>query len=201
MNSPQLLTATKQIDYRSPVFIIGAGGHGKVVAQILRAMGAEVGGMMDDDPAAETPANISLLGPIAKLGEYKNPQAVIAIGCNTARRRVRDTFNARWLTAIHPASYVASSVKLGRGVVVCANAAISEDAVIGDHSIVNTSTSVDHDTVVGEFTHLACGVTLAGGVIVGNEVLIGAGATVLPFIRIRKSSDLGCRRGSHSRYW
>lgn len=191
MNSPHLLVAAKQIDYRSPVFVIGAGGHGKVVARILLEMGATVGGMMDDDPNAETPATISFLGPIAKLNEYENPQAVIAIGCNRIRRRVRDSFHANWLTVVHPASYVAPSAKLGRGVVVCANAAIGEDAVVGDHSIVNTSTSVDHDAVIGEFSHLACGVTLAGGVVVGDNVLVGAGATILPFIRIGNRATLG----------
>ena len=191
MNSPQLLVASKQIDCRAPVFIIGAGGHGKVVARILQEMGAKVGGMMDDDPNAETPALISFLGPIARLNEYENPQAVIAIGCNKIRRRVRDTCNANWLTVIHPASYIAPSAKLGRGVVVCANAAIGEDAVIGDHSIVNPSTSVDHDAVIGEFTHLACGVTLAGGVVVGDDVLVGAGATILPFIRLGNRATLG----------
>ena len=191
MNSPQLLIATRQIDYRSPVYVIGAGGHGKVVSQILREMGADIGGMIDDDPSAETPENVSFLGPIARLNDFENPQAVIAIGCNTIRRHVRDTFKARWLTAIHPAAYVSPSAKLGRGVVVCANAAIGEDAVIGDHVIVNTSTSVDHDAVIGEFTHLACGVTLAGGVIVGDDVLVGAGSTVLPFIQIGNRATLG----------
>tara|TARA_R110002049_G_scaffold27321_2_gene94041 strand:- start:126500 stop:127174 length:675 start_codon:yes stop_codon:yes gene_type:complete len=191
VNSPHLLVASKQIDFRSPVFVIGAGGHGKVVAQILREMGADVAGMMDDDPSAETPEDTAFLGPITQLNNYKNPQAVIAIGCNLIRRRVRDSFQARWLTAIHPSAYVSPSAKLGRGVVVCANAAIGEDAVIGEHVIVNTSTSVDHDAKIGEFTHLACGVTLAGGVEIGDDVLVGAGATVLPFIRIGNRATLG----------
>ena len=191
MNSPQLLAAPNQIDFRSPVFVVGAGGHGKVVVQILREIGAKLGGVLDDDPSAETSELTEYLGPISKLRQIDQPQAVIAIGDNMIRRRVRDQLDARWITLIHPSSYVAPSAKLGRGVVVCANASICEDATIGEHSIVNTNTSVDHDTLIGEFTHLACGVTLAGGVTVGDDALIGAGATILPFVSVGNRSVLG----------
>ena len=191
MNSPQILSSAERIDFRSPVFVVGAGGHGKVVVQILRELGARVGGVVDDDPASETPPEIDFLGPIAQLSRFKHPQAVIAIGDNEIRRRVRDELDARWLTLVHPTSYVAPSARLGRGVVICANAAVCEDVRVGDHSIINTSASVDHDVVVGEFTHLACGVTLAGGVTVGDDALVGAGATVLPSVSVGNRAVLG----------
>ena len=191
MNRPHTLAMTERMDFRSPVFVIGAGGHGKVVVQLLRELGARVGGVVDDDPAAEPPNEMNFLGPIMQLSRYERPQAVIAIGDNTIRRRVREELDAHWLTLVHPTSYVAPSAKLGRGVVVCANAVVCEDVQVGEHTIINTSASVDHDVVVGEFTHLACGVTLAGGVSVGDDVLIGAGATVLPSVSVGDRSVLG----------
>jgi len=191
MNKHQTVDSASANGLKSPVFVIGSGGYGKVVIQMLRELRIPIGGIFDDDPHVQVPRDVDYLGPIAFVNKYEQPQTVIAIGDNILRRSISRSTRASWLTLIHPTSYVAPSAKLGRGVVICAHAVVSEDAVIGDHTIINTSASVDHDAVVGDFSHVACGVTLAGNVSIGSDALIGAGATILPAVKIGERTVLG----------
>lgn len=166
------------------VILLGAGGHAKVVADILRCQGGEVAGYLDDNPATwgTHPLDIPVLGPTARYSEYAAEGLIIAIGSNAIRQRLAAELGAAapWCNAIHPRATVAASVRLGIGVVVAAGAVINPDCVIGDHVIINTGATMDHECSIASFCHIAPGVHLAGGVQVGEGTLMGIGAVVIP---------------------
>lgn len=177
------------------IIILGAGGHAKVVADILLSQKLEVVGFLDDNPETwnTRPLNIPVLGPISSYADYQAEGLVIGIGANAVRQKLVTECDGRilWYNAIHPRAIIAPSVKLGVGVVVAAGAIINPDSVIGDHVIINTGATVDHDCNIGEFSHIAPGVHLGGGVQVGKETLIGIGATVLPYRKVGRHVIVG----------
>lgn len=170
-----------------PLWILGGGGHAKVVIETARATRAFVPvGVLDDDDTrfGSNVLGVPVRGPIvaSAIGELGIDLAVLAIGDNHARAAVvgRLAGLVSWAVLIHPASTVAETVQLGEGSVVFAGAIVQPDAVIGRHVIVNTGASVDHDAVVADFAHLAPGVRLAGEVRLGEGALVGIGACIVP---------------------
>ncbi|GEM90758.1 hexapeptide transferase [Oceanithermus desulfurans NBRC 100063] len=179
----------------SGVFVIGAGGHGKVVVSTLQERGVEVLGVFDDDAAkwGGRLLGVPVLGGLDLAPEYADRgRFILAIGNNDHRARLAERF-ARfdWATAVHPAAYVHPSARLRAGVVVFAGAVVQPETVVGAHSIVNTGTTVDHDCEVGSYVHLAPGVHLAGGVAVGSRAMLGVGASVIPGVRIGEGAIVG----------
>ena len=172
---------------RPRVWVVGAGGHAKVVVDLIRAMDADtIAGVLDDDPArwGSTVLGVAVSGPatlevVTRLGVDR---AVLAVGCNRARAALAARFDGRitWAIAVHPKAVVAADAHIGRGAMVCAGAVIQSGATVGINTIINTSSSVDHDSAVGDFAHLAPGVHLGGGVTVGEGAMIGLGSVILP---------------------
>lgn len=176
------------------VFVLGAGGHGKVVISTLHAAGHRVAAVLDDDSArwGKTLLGLPIVGAITELPDSGEAQAVIAVGDNRVRERLARQFrNVEWITAVHPSAYVHPSVHLGPGTVLCAGVVVQPDAVIGAHVIVNTRATVDHDCQVGDYVHLAPGVHLAGGVRVEQGALLGIGSVVIPGCRIGEWTTIG----------
>jgi sugar O-acyltransferase (sialic acid O-acetyltransferase NeuD family) len=168
------------------ILIIGAGGHGKVIADIFLCQGVSVMGFLDDDPTTwgTTQLNLPVLGRIDTLLDYDPDGIVLGIGSNADRRALAEMWDSRiesrWRSAIHPRATIAASVRMGHGVVVAAGAVINPDSVLGDHVIVNTGGTVDHDCKIGDYAHIAPGVSLAGGVTIGQGTLMGIGSTIIP---------------------
>lgn len=168
------------------VIIIGASGHGKVIADIVQKSGDQVLGFLDD--------NTNLLNgfigfPVfGKVDEYKkyNAEFVIAIGNACIREKIaKKLFGVHWYTAIHPTAVVSDiDVKIGEGTVVMANVVINSGARIGKHCIVNSGAIVEHDNQIGDFVHISVGAKLAGTVTVGKATWIGIGASVSNNINI-----------------
>ena len=170
------------------VIVIGAGGHGKVVLDILRAHGIyEPAGFVDDNPAlaGATVARLPVLGRVADLPRLRDEglrHAVIAIGDNATRLRYADEVRRHGVdlvTAVHPAAYVSPTAVLGRGVVVAPHATVITEARVADLAVVNTSAVVDHECVVGEGAHVGPGALLAGRVRVGRGAFVGIGANII----------------------
>lgn len=179
------------------LWIVGAGGHAKVVIDAALATGRfEVAGLLDDRaPAPGSVLGFEVLGrpdteDVARLGVT---DAVVAVGSNRARESLVARLGAsvRWATIIHSAAYVGRDVEIAEGTVICAGAIIQPSCQIGRHGVVNTSASVDHDCRIGDFVHVAPGSRLAGGVIVGDFALLGIGSCVLPGRRIGQAAVLG----------
>jgi len=181
----------------SGVLILGAGGHAKVVADILRASGIRVIGFLDDDPVTwqQQRLNLPVLGPIDSFENHAPDGLALGVGSNHGRQTIVERLGTHaeqlWHNAIHPSAVVAPSVRLGRGVVVAAGAIINPDSTIGDYAIVNTAASVDHDCLVGDFAHIAPASCLTGGVRIGEGTLVGAGSTITPYRSVGAWSVIG----------
>lgn len=170
--------------------IIGAGGHGQVVADIAKLVGYKKIIFLDDDE------NNSLSnGKVCSANDYgSNYDFFIGIGDNKTREslfnKIRKS-DKRIVNLIHPSATVASDVKIGSGVAIMAGAVANTGAIIGDGVILNTGCSVDHNCKIGDFAHVSVGANLAGTVCVDERTFIGAGATVINNIFIVKDSVIG----------
>lgn len=163
------------------VIVIGAGGHGKVVADIVRRSGDILLGFLDDGhKAGEILCGIPVLGGVADYVNYSQAQFVVGIGGAAARRSIAQRLEGvRWYTAIHPTAVISDlDTHIGEGTVVMAGAIVNPCAKVGKHCILNTASSIDHDNKIGDFTHISVGARLAGTVTVGENVWVGIGATV-----------------------
>lgn len=162
------------------VIVIGAGGHGRVIADILRSAGREVLGFLDDR-AVKKPG-INVLGRIEDAPGYSDSaEFIIGIGSNKARMEIAGRFAGvlRYTAAVHKNAVIAPGVVPGEGSVVMAGAIVNVGAVIGSHCIINTSASVDHDCVLADFVHLSPGAHLAGNVTLGMGCWLGIGGAVI----------------------
>ena len=176
------------------VIIIGAGGHGKVVADIILRSCDTVLGFLDD--AAQLPpaiAGIPVLGTVSDYSKFSDAAFVIAVGNNAIRRKIASQLaDVTWHTAIHPSAVVSPvDTHIGEGTVIMANAVINPGAVVGNHCIVNTSAVVEHDNRLGDFVHLSVGAKLGGTVSIGDNTFVGMGSTVINNITVSSDSIIG----------
>ena len=162
------------------VIIIGAGGHARVVADIVLRQGDRVLGFLDDSPTATGAYGIDLLGPVDDYKKYPHARFLIGIGSAAVRRKLAARLeDVTWHTAIHPAATVSRlGVTVGEGTVVMAGAVVSPGARIGDHCILNTGSIVEHDNTIGNYVHISVGAKTAGTVTIGDGTWVGIGATV-----------------------
>lgn len=178
-----------------PIYIVGAGGHAKVVISSALECGIPIRKVLDDDSRKWGSCCLGkkICGPIEKyLHDTEQPHAIIAIGCNHTRKRISERFpNTYWETIIHPKAYVHSSAKIDSGSVIFPQSTVQPDVSIGKHSIINTNCSVDHDSSIGSFCHVAPGATLAGGITIDDGTLIGVGASILPNLKVGKQCIIG----------
>jgi sugar O-acyltransferase (sialic acid O-acetyltransferase NeuD family) len=175
------------------IYVIGAGGHAKVVANSARAAGFAVAALFDDDESlwGRLMLGIPIHGPISRIREFPAKPAIAAIGDNANRLAVVSAASLDWRTVIDPAARVDHSAIIGIGTAILPGAVVQIDSRIGNHVVVNTSASIDHDCAVGDFVHLAPGVHLAGNVRVGEGAFVGIGASVIPGISIGAGAVVG----------
>lgn len=175
------------------VLVLGAGGHAKVVIDVLRAAGHGVVAVFDDDPGrqGEEFRGARIAGAIADAEAYAAREGVhhfiVAIGNNVARLTLGRRLEAAGLlplVAVHPSAVIAPGVCIGGGTVVMPGVCINADTRIAGHAIINTGARVDHDCVIGEGVHLAPGTVLCGSVAVGELAFLGAGVTAIPGMRL-----------------
>lgn len=168
------------------VLVVGAGGHAKVVADILVCTGIVPGGFLDDDEITwgDSRLGFLVLGSIDSYGKYTPKGLVMGIGSNLVREQVVSRLgsdaSSLWHSAIHPRATVAPSAQIGQGVTIAAGAIVNPEATIGDFAIINTGATIDHDCVIGSYAHIAPGAHLSGGVRVGVGALIGVGGSIAP---------------------
>jgi len=181
------------------VLIVGAGGHGKVVLDILRASNQHVPiGFIDADTslAGTTVGGLPVFGPANQLPRLakKVKAAIIAIGDNRTRRSYAQMLAEQGfdlINAIHPATSVSMSARIGRNVVIAAGAIVCAEARIADSVIINTGSVVDHECEIGCAAHICPTVALAGRVRVGEGAFVGIGVKVIPCIAIGEHAIVG----------
>lgn len=164
------------------LMIIGAGGHGRVVADIAEKLQKYQKICFLDDADMAKSGGYDVTGAISTYHEHLHDACfVVAIGNPLIREKVQlelEKKNAKIETLIHPSAVIGERTKIGKGTVVMAGAVINPDTTIGKGVIINTSSSVDHDCEISDFAHVSVGAHVAGTVFVGAKTMIGAGATV-----------------------
>lgn len=162
----------------SDVVIIGAGGHAKVIADIVIKSGDNLLGFLDDSKEGSVIGGHSVIGKTCDTWKFPDAEFIIAIGSNEIRRRIAESFCVKWYTAVHPTACIGTDVKIGVGSCVMATAVINSAAIVGNHSIINTGAIIEHDCRLDDFVHVSPNATLCGTVTVGCLTHIGASATV-----------------------
>lgn len=176
------------------IHLIGAGGHGRVVADALAVAGIDPVAIVVRDGR---PGLVMLGRPVATpevVPAMAGSRFHVAVGSAAIRARLHDlarSAGAMPLTIVHPAATVSTDAVLGAGVLVAAVAVVAPGATLGEGTIVNHGAVVDHDTRIGAFCHIAPHATLSGEVAVGDRVMIGAGAIVLPGLSIASDVTIG----------
>lgn len=174
--------------------IIGASGHGKVVADIAKENGYTNIVFLDDNRAVESCGSYKVVGECKDAFNYKDADFIVAIGNTKIRCRIQSELSEADLhivSLIHPAAIIASNVKIGIGTVVMAGAVLNPYTEIGQGCIINTCASVDHDCYIGDFVHVSVGSHIAGSVTVQENTWIGAGATISNNIEIVADCMIG----------
>lgn len=176
------------------VVIIGASGHGKVIADIIVNSDDKVLGFLDDadDVQGKKIIGFPVLGKIADYVNYRDCEFVIAIGNPFIREKIAIELPVKWYTAIHPTAVISSlDVEIGEGTVIMANAVVNPSVKIGKHCIINTGAIVEHDNILEDYVHLSPNVTLTGIVKVGKSTHIGAGSCTKQVINIASDCIIG----------
>jgi sugar O-acyltransferase (sialic acid O-acetyltransferase NeuD family) len=182
-----------------PIFLFGAGGHPRVVFDVVGRQGRyEVTVVLDD---AARPGQLLFGVPVTSasqglrdLARVGPSSGIVAIGDNEARAQVARRAAAAGLgfvSAIDPSAQVGREVTVGAGTVVMPGVVVNTGAAIGEHAILNTSCSVDHDCRLAPFVHVSPGAHLGGHCTVGELSQIGIGASVIPSVRIGARVTIG----------
>jgi sugar O-acyltransferase (sialic acid O-acetyltransferase NeuD family) len=168
----------------SSLLIIGAGDHGRVVADTAETIERWSDIAFLDDRAADLSVvdGLPVLGPISALASVgaEFSEVVVAVGDNAKRMLLLQQVMSRGLTlalVVHHSAAISRRARLGPGTVVLAQCAVNAGASLGEGCIVNTGATVDHDDVIGACVHLSPGVHLGGNVRVGERTWLGIGAS------------------------
>lgn len=177
--------------------ILGASGHGKVVAEIAQLEGFDEIVFFDDAfPKVKMNGVWKILGNtdalVSKVAEFSG--CIVAIGENSTRLAKTVLLinkKAVLVTLVHPSAVISSYSQIGAGSVVMANAVINPFVTLGKSCIVNTASTIDHDCVIGDGVHVSPGVNIAGSVTVGHRSWLGIGSSVRQCITVGNDTCIG----------
>lgn len=170
--------------------IVGAGGHGAVVAEIIEEFGLKIECFVDKKTFNNGVCGYPVLME-ETLSDVGGAKFIIGIGDNKVRKQNVLSKSRQYGKAIHPSSYISKRAKVAAGTVVMAGACINANVHLGEHCIINTNATIEHDCSLGDYVHVAPAAALAGNVTVGEGALIGIGAVVIPGITIGKWAIIG----------
>lgn len=170
------------------MYIFGASGHGKVVAEIAEENNIHIDGFIDADVSKESILNYHVQQELPQF----NAQFVVAIGNNLIRKKiVEENLDLQFLNLIHPKSVISKRSQVDYGTVIMCGVSINSEVKIGRHCIINTNASIDHECLIDNFVHISPNAALAGNVSVGEGTHIGIGACVIQGVNIGKWCTIG----------
>ena len=178
------------------LIIVGASGHGKVVADIALKMNKwQTISFLDDDQSIKSSLGIDVIGSLDHAINYKdNADFFVAIGNSKTRAEIQGVLESKGLTIvnlIHPNAVIGEEVEIGQGSVIMAGVVINCSTKIGKGTIVNTAATIDHDCIIGDYVHIAPGANLAGIVKIGSMNWIGIGSVISNNVTICKGNMIG----------
>lgn len=181
---------------KDKLLIIGASGHGKVVADIAMKMNKwKTIAFLDDDKNIEECMGLDRVGEVEDAFTYKNEaDFFIAIGNNGIRERIQEEYEAKGLSVvslIHPSVIIGTDVEIEKGTAIMAGVVINSSSKVGKGCIINTSSSLDHDNIIEDYVHISPGAHLAGTVKVGKGSWIGIGASISNNVNICSGCIIG----------
>lgn len=181
---------------KNKLIIIGASGHGKVVADIAIKMNKwQSIAFLDDDESIKISIGLEVIGKTVDAFTYKDEaDFFIAIGSNVTREKVQEKLIQEGLnlaTLIHPTAVIGTDVQISIGSVVMAGVVINSSSIIGKGCVINTSSSLDHDNVIGDYVHISPGTSLSGTVKVGKGSWLGIGSVVSNNVNICSECKVG----------
>jgi sugar O-acyltransferase (sialic acid O-acetyltransferase NeuD family) len=178
----------------SNLLLLGAGGHGRVAAEIaILSHNWDKISYLDDNKSTKSVNSIPIIGTLEEFRLFKEDYsyAFVAIGNNSIRLRwlhslMEEGFNTPVL--IHPYSFISKTSGIGEGTIVMAGAVINAGSKIGNGCIINTSSSIDHDCIIGDGVHISPGVNIGGYVGIGRLTWVCIGSKIINNIRIGQSA-------------
>lgn len=185
-----------------PVILLGAGGHAKVVLDLLQELDFEILGICDPG-LADRDINkwygLPVLGSDEAVRQHLPDSIALANGIGSLpghqrRRRLHEQFTGegyRFVTLVHSSAILGSGVKLGQGVQVMAGVIVQADTCIGDDVILNTGSRIDHDGLIGNHVHVAPGAVLSGDVTVSEDCHIGPGSVIIQGLKLGQGAVVG----------
>ena len=182
----------------TPVIVIGAGGHAKVVIELIRGDGRyEIAGLVDSDPTPRRVLDIPVIGDDTALPKLRSEgltHAFVAVGDNRRRLEIGRRLQAEGfelINAVGRSAVVSPSARLGAGVAIMEGATVNAESRIGDLVVINTGAGVDHDADLGAGVHIGPGSALAGNVTVGRLAFLGVGVRAIPGVTIGEGTVVG----------
>lgn len=170
------------------MYLYGASGHGKVIAEIAEDNNVVVEAFIDENIFKDTIFNYPIIHDLPS----KEIEVIISIGNNRIRKEIvsmNQYFSYKKL--IHPKTSISKRSSIDEGSVVMAGVSINTDVIVGKHCIINTNASIDHECIIGDYVHISPNVALAGKVEINEGSHIGIGATIIQGIKIGKWTTIG----------
>ncbi|MCD4711902.1 MAG: acetyltransferase [Clostridiales bacterium] len=181
---------------KDKLIIIGASGHGKVVADIAIKMNKwQSIAFLDDDESIKTSMGLEVIGRTADAFTYKDDaDFFVAIGNNAVREKLQEKLideELNVVSLIHPSSVIGTDVEISMGTAVMAGVVINSSSKIGKGCIINTSSSLDHDNIIEDYVHISPGVRTAGSIGIGKGTWLGIGSVVSNNVNICSGCKVG----------
>lgn len=183
-----------------PVYLLGGGGHGRVVLDALLSSNVNVAGILDADlKTGDHVFGVPVMGGDEFLDQLTPTEVFLinGLGANPYvgnRKRLFEEMKSRGFlfdATRHPFAVIGRECDLGEGSHVMAGAVLQNRTRIGDNAVINTCASLDHDCVLDAHVFISPGVKLCGGVTISESAFIGAGAVVLPLVQIGADAVVG----------
>lgn len=173
------------------LLLYGAGGHAKVIYDIILSNNMLLEYLVDDNPPTDFFHHLDIYKPNEEL--LKNKNVIVAIGDAVIREKVVKKIQhlCHFKTLIHNSSIVSRFSNLGEGTVVMPQVCVNAEVNIGKHCIINTASVIEHDCVIEDYVHISPSVTMAGNITIKKGAQIGIGSRIIPGVTIGEYAVIG----------